>query len=71
MQEIRFKYSEEQALEDARLRLHVSRVACEHCGSYSFVGISPHPSGFGTMCECDCCFAKRRFKKLVGESFNY
>lgn len=71
MQEIRFRCSEEQALEDARIRVHVPLVACEYCGSYSFVGMSPHPSGCGTISECDCCFAKRRFKELVGESFNY
>lgn len=67
MQEIRFRCLEEQVYKEAVSRMHVNHVSCDLCGTFAYVGVSGHPNGYGIRYECDACFAKRRFKELVGD----
>lgn len=68
MDEIRFRASEEQLLEELKQRreayriIGADRICCDTCGMGHYV----IPNIAERTFECEQCWAKRRYLELVG-----
>lgn len=70
--EIRFRASEDQLLDELMRRREVHKIigalhcACDKCGGYWFVISDPTTR----TCECEGCWAKRRYFELMDGGWN-
>lgn len=67
MQEIRFRESEDQLLEEQLKRrkayqvIGAEHIRCDKCGGHSYV----MPLMVGRTFECERCWAERRYLELI------
>lgn len=69
MNEIRFRASEDKLYEELMKRREIYKHigllhhACDKCGKYNYVMCNLS----NRTCECEGCWAKRRYLEILGE----